>query len=269
MKTVELLIDEHLDDMGVMAVSVVRFPAIEENWVYFNKGGQYVLAKADEEQQMLVGPALIPEKRILRIDEQTGEEYEVFFSAETIRKVSERYMQEERTNQHTYEHSADIDGLTVVQSWIIEDEQKDKAALYGFELPVGTWMLSVKVNNQQIWEQVKKGEVRGFSIEGFFLDEVLSASRTRKPCQDCPDDPQVMMELRELILAEMAPVIFVDGEPLWETPEEAELFGELFRECLGHHEHTINGVTLYMACTEHPKGNEPKVAISTDNNANK
>ena len=94
MKTVELLIDEHLDDMGVMAVSVVRFPAIEENWVYFNKGGQYVLAKADEEQQMLVGPALIPEKRILRIDEQTGEEYEVFFSAETIRKVSKRYMQE-------------------------------------------------------------------------------------------------------------------------------------------------------------------------------
>lgn len=256
MKTIELIIDDQLEDMGVQAVSVVRFPAIEENFVYFNKGTQYVLAKADTEQQMLIGPALIPEKRILRIDEHSGEEYEVYFSAETVRLASERYMREERTNQHTYEHEAAVEGLTVVESWLIEDSEKDKAALYGFALPAGTWMLAVKVNNEEVWQQVKDGEVRGFSIEGYFVDALIEAQATRQPCADCPKDPQVLSQLRELVLAEMRPVMVLDGEPLWESAEEAELFGELFRECTGHHTHSINGTDLYMACTSHPKGND-------------
>ena len=62
--------------------------------------------------------------------------------------------------------------MTVVESWIIEDEQMDKSKKYGFSLPVGTWMISMKVENDAIWQKVKDGEVKGFSIEGFFADKL-------------------------------------------------------------------------------------------------
>jgi hypothetical protein len=64
-----------------------------------------------------------------------------------------------------------LDGMSVVESWIIEDEKQDKSAKYGFNLPKGTWMISMKVNNDEIWQKVKDGEVKGFSIEGHFVDQ--------------------------------------------------------------------------------------------------
>ena len=77
-----------------------------------------------------------------------------------------------KQNNATLEHQFDIEGLTLVESWIVEDKQKDKSALYGMDVPVGTWMGAVKVNNEEIWNDfVKSGDVKGFSIEGFFLDK--------------------------------------------------------------------------------------------------
>ncbi len=254
MKTVELLIDEDMDLMGIQAVSLVEFPAIEENFVFFGRD-MYVLAKLDEDQRMLVGPALIPDKMIPRLDQATGEEYEVFFSPATIRQASERYMREERTNSHTIEHEDSIDNLTVVESWIIADAEKDKAALYGFSLPVGTWMLSVKVNNAQVWNKVKDGDVRGFSIEGYFVDQVIEAGAIdmRKPCAHCPDDPDTLLQLKDIVLEEMEPLGMLDNMPLFETQEEAELFGELFLNCVGSHTHNLDGKEVWMPCETHPE----------------
>ena len=164
MKTIELLIDEEMELSGITAVSLVRFPAIEENFVFFNRGDKYIMAKVDEAKRMLVGPALIPEKRIARYNEEEDEEYEVYFSVETVRQASQLYMKEEKTNSHTYEHVDDISGLTVVESWLIEDPKRDKAALYGFDLPVGTWMLSMKIWDENIWNAIIEKDVRGFSI---------------------------------------------------------------------------------------------------------
>ena len=62
-------------------------------------------------------------------------------------------------------------GLSVVESWIIEDSKTDKSRLYGFNLPVGTWMISMKVNNDEVWNDVKEGKIKGFSIEGYFADK--------------------------------------------------------------------------------------------------
>ena len=79
-----------------------------------------------------------------------------------------------RSNQNnaTLEHEKKmLDGMSVVESWIIEDEKTDKSRLYGFDLPVGTWMISMKVNNDEVWNDVKEGKVRGFSIEGYFADK--------------------------------------------------------------------------------------------------
>ena len=257
MKTIELLIDENLELSGITAIAVVRHPAIEEGFVFFNKNEKYVLAKIDEAKRMLIGPALIPEKRIGRYNDEEDEEYEVFFSVETVRQASQLYMKEERTNSHTYEHADEVEGLTVVESWLIEDPKKDKASLYGFEhLPVGTWMLAMKINNDDVWNSILKKEVRGFSIEGYFSDQLIAAqkSKNRKPCPNCPTDSETLETLKALVLEEMDAVFNLDGKPLWRTIEEAELYGELFNNCIGYHEHTVDDMVLYMACEDHAKG---------------
>jgi len=248
MKTIELLIDENLELSGITAVSLVLNPAIEESFVFFNKGERYVLAQVDEAKRMLVGPALIPNKMIPRYNEAEDEEYEVFFSPETVQQASQLYMKEERTNSHTYEHVQDISGVTVVESWLIEDPKRDKAALYGFDLPVGTWMLSMKIYDEEVWGKILRKEVKGFSIEGYFSDKLIKNQEQRVPCPNCPKDVETLSQLKSLVLEEMKAVIHLDGKPLWKTQEEAELYGELFNSCLGSHEHDLDGVILFRAC---------------------
>jgi hypothetical protein len=167
MEVIELILDEDNLKQGVYAVSVVEHPAIEEDWVALNK--HYVeLKEVDEEKRLLMGAALIPDKKILRIDEKTKQEYYIFFTKETIRKASELFLKRNKQSNATYEHMKEVNGMTVVESWIVEDEKKDKSAMYGFSLPVGTWMISMKVDNEDVWQKVKAGEVKGFSIEGYF-----------------------------------------------------------------------------------------------------
>jgi hypothetical protein len=167
MEVIELILDEDNLKQGVYAVSVVEHPAIEEDWVALNK--HYVeLKEVDEEKRLLMGAALIPDKKILRIDEKTKQEYYIFFTKETIRKASELFLKRNKQSNATYEHMKEVNGMTVVESWIVEDEKKDKSAMYGFSLPVGTWMISMKVDNEDVWKKVKAGEVKGFSIEGYF-----------------------------------------------------------------------------------------------------
>lgn len=167
MEVIELILDEDNLKQGVYAVSVVEHPAIEEDWVALNK--HYVeLKEVDEEKRLLMGAALIPDKKILRIDEKTKQEYYIFFTKETIRKASELFLKRNKQSNATYEHMKEVNGMTVVESWIVEDEKQDKSAMYGFSLPVGTWMISMKVDNEDVWKKVKAGEVKGFSIEGYF-----------------------------------------------------------------------------------------------------
>lgn len=167
MEVMELILDEQNPNQGVYAVSVVEHPAIEEDWVALNK--HFVeLKEVDDEKRLLMGAALIPDKQILRLNEKTKEEYYIFFSKDTIRKASELFFKRNKQSNATYEHMKEVQGMTVVESWIIEDEKTDKSRLYNFELPVGTWMISMKVDNEDVWQKVKAGEVKGFSIEGYF-----------------------------------------------------------------------------------------------------
>lgn len=179
-KLIELLIDENEDAWGVEAISLVKFPAIEENFVFFSKQGNtrgVSLAAVDEEQQVLVGAALIPDKNIPRYDEATDEEYEVFFSKETVKLASQLYIKQNRTNNHTREHQESIDEVSVVESWIVEDPELDKSKLYGLSMPQGTWMVKVHVANNEVWQEVKAGKLRGFSIEGYFADKIVEMQR--------------------------------------------------------------------------------------------
>ena len=170
MKTIELYIDEENEFSGIEAISVVEFPAIEEDFIALKKH-EVQLAEVDKEKRILMGAALIPNKEIYRTNGE--EEYNIFFSEETVKKASELFLSRGKQNNSTLEHQVDLQGLSVVESWIIEDTNMDKSKKYGLSLPKGTWMVSVKVNNDEIWEEfVKKGKVKGFSIEGFFADKL-------------------------------------------------------------------------------------------------
>lgn len=180
MEIFELFIDEENEYSGIDAVSIVEHPAIEEDFIALNNK-EIKLAEVDAEKKILLGPALIPNKKIYR---RNGEdEYFIFFSEDTVRKASQLFLSRGKQNNSTLEHEVEIGGLSVVESWIIEDEVKDKSRKYNLNLPVGTWMISVKVNNDQIWEEfVKTGMVKGFSIEGFFTDKL--DERPQEPTEE-------------------------------------------------------------------------------------
>lgn len=177
MRIVELIIDDKEDLNGIEAVSIVEFPAIESNFIALNQ--QLELAKVDDEKRILMGAALIPNKNIYRRNGK--DEYYIFFSDETVRKASELFLMNSNQNNATLEHDKKLKDLSVVESWIVEDTEMDKSKKYGLNAPVGTWMVSMKVNNDAIWNDfVKTGKVKGFSIEGYFTDKLEMSLQLEK-----------------------------------------------------------------------------------------
>lgn len=186
MKIVELKLEEGNTGEGITAISLVKHPAIEKNWVAFSDNPEMVakpdkrfaFKTIDEEQRIVAGPAMIPDKLIYRIDPD-GEEYFVFFTVDTIRELSEGFLYQGKQNNMTLEHESTLNGLSVVESWLVEDPEKDKSAMYGFELPVGSWFVKVKVLNDDVWELVKEDAVSGFSVEGVFTSELIKNSKPK------------------------------------------------------------------------------------------
>jgi hypothetical protein len=153
--------------MGVQAISLVDAPAIMENFVALSKGNKIKLAEVDAERRMVFGPVLIPDLHILRIDEQ-GEEYYMTFPKETILETSQRYMKMQQQNNATIDHALTVQGCTVVETWIKESEM-DKSVQLGFiDIPVGSWFVGMKIENDTVWSGIKQGSFNGFSIEGFY-----------------------------------------------------------------------------------------------------
>lgn len=175
MKIVELILDAQKMGTGIEAVSLVEDPAIESNFVALKKH-EIQFATVNDEKRILMGPALIPNKPIYRHQELNGqnEEFYVYFSKQTIRDASQLYLKAGNQSKATLEHEMSINGLTLVESWIKEDMEQDKSAKYNMGDPVGTWYISMKVDNDEIWDNyVKTGKVKGFSIEGYFADKSL------------------------------------------------------------------------------------------------
>ena len=128
------------------------------------------------DQQMLVGPAMVPDKLIYRID--MDGEYYVYFPKEAIKKIAYKYMENQYTDSANIEHNSNdpLKDIFVVESWIVTDPKRDKSVVYtGQEYPEGTWMVAMKVKNKQVWDEyVKTGKVKGFSVEGFFIDQLMN-----------------------------------------------------------------------------------------------
>ena len=128
---------------------------------------------AEEDQMMVTGPLMIPNKTILRIDEE-GEPYFVYFSEETVKMIAEKMMAKKMLDKMNIEHDPDspVDGY-MTETWLIEDPENDKQKIFGFNLPKGTWMGTYKINSPEVWKKVKDGTLTGYSIEGFFADRLV------------------------------------------------------------------------------------------------
>ena len=184
MDIIELFIDEDDEISGIDAVSLVSDPAIQEDFVAL-KSQEFKFAEVDKEKRIIMGPALIPSKPILRVKDD--EPYYIYFSRDTVRKASELFFIRGNSNKSTLEHKMPIEGLQAVETWIVEDLKKDKSRLYNMEVPLGTWMLSMKVLNNDIWNKyIKTGKVKGFSIEGYFADKL-----------ERPNEPNNLQEIEE------------------------------------------------------------------------
>jgi len=198
MRIVELILDEEQEDSGIDAISIVESPAIESDFVALNNQ-EIKLAEVDKEKKILLGALLIPNKPIFRNGDEG--DYYIFFSKETIVKASQMYLKNGYQNNSTLEHKDTLKGLTLVESWIVEDKVNDKSRKYGLDVPVGTWMGAVKVNNDEIWnEYVKSGKVKGFSIEGYFADKMESPKEKIK--EDMSEE-----KLAEQLLGKIASIV--------------------------------------------------------------
>ncbi|NBQ51189.1 MAG: hypothetical protein EBU35_11250 [Marivivens sp.] len=177
MNILELVIDEEAELYGIDAISLVEQPAIESDFIAMNS--QLLQFKTqDEEKRIVMGAALIPDKPIYR---RSGEEeYYVYFSKKTVRRAMELYFKNGNQANATLEHEHKING---------------KSRMYGLEVSVGTWMVSMKVENDAIWEKfVKEGSVKGFSIEGYFANKYEMAKATVKEDKRYKKGKRVDME---------------------------------------------------------------------------
>ncbi len=185
MRIVELVIEKDLD--GIDAVSLVDSPAIEENFIALNKEYKIEFAEVDSDKRILMGAALIPNKQIYR--KNGKDEFYVFFSEATVKQASELFLKNGNQSNATLEHKSKFDGATVVESWIIDNPEMDKSKAYGFDLPKGTWMISMKIEDDKVWKQVKEGKYKGFSIEGYFADKLeMSGEINLESYSDYGDD---------------------------------------------------------------------------------
>jgi len=191
---VELVIDEDSQELAIDAISLVSAPAIEQDFVFFGKEkNNLTFAKVDEDKRMLISPALIPDKQIFRHDPQTSSDYYVYFSKDTVRKCSELFLKNNNHHKATQEHSERVSGVLTVESWIIDDPKMDKSTLYGFSLPKGTWMVAMRISNDELWKEIKLGNLKGLSIEGYFTDRMEKMSETT------PTDQEILEALNEII----------------------------------------------------------------------
>lgn len=163
MKVYEAVFNEDTSK-GVYALSVVENPAMQDLWVTLSEHPKEVnLTLANEEKRLLLGAALIPDKRIYRnVD---GNEFYITFNAQTIEKLAHSFLKNGNQNNSSLEHETQLSGMSVVEAWIVQDPNNDKSNSYGKTYEKGTWVTMMKVDNEDVWQKAKNGEIKGFSID--------------------------------------------------------------------------------------------------------
>lgn len=162
------------DNSGVELISLVDEPAINMKGMMFSTDNIYTTFKEiSEDKQIIVGPALIPNMRIYREDEKHGSYY-VYFTEQSIEKIVEKFNKFGSNRRINIDHSDKMVDAFIMEDWIVEDVDFDKSRMYGFDVPKGTYMIKVKIENKDFWESEVKGNGKfGFSVEGLLGHQLV------------------------------------------------------------------------------------------------
>ena len=180
-------------EVEVSFVALVDKPAIEKNFLAFNKALQFAI---NEEKRIISGPAMIANQLIYRKD--ANGEYNVFFSPETIREIAIKFFKKDYQKNINLFHDPNLslDGVTIFESFV-SDAERGISPMKGFEdSPDGTWFISAKVENEEVWNKIKSGEVKGFSVEGIF--SFMQISGTQKHNSHLQEEISFMSEIKDL-----------------------------------------------------------------------
>lgn len=198
----ELILQDEED--GVFANSFVESPAIERDFVFFGK--EIHFQAVSDEKMLVAGPMLIPNKKILRLDGE-GNPYYVYFTPETIEKIARKFMKNKFNGEVTVEHGSKINGVYLTESWLVEQSAKDKSNIYGFTLPKGTWFGIYDVSgNPKVWEKVKDGTFKGYSIEGLFEHRISTVKLSlEKEINDLTEEEakELLNKIHQMLMPEM------------------------------------------------------------------
>lgn len=216
--TYEILFEEGKVD-GVFGISLVEDPAIQSNFIALSKQKKFQLSTIDNEKRILLGAVLVPDLPIYR--NQNGMEFNIVFSADTIRKSMENFFKQSYQQNSSLEHDQEIDGVTFVESWIKEDDVHDKSVVYGINEPNGTWFATMKVDNEEIWnDYVKTGQVKGFSIDGMFDLEKINLNtdmNLESITNAIKEGFEAILSNKEVVVVELAQIKLIDGVTILEA----------------------------------------------------
>ena len=171
------------DSSEIYNISLVEEPAIEVDYVAFDKDKETkpnlkFIEDKQNEKYMILGPALIPDKNIYR--NYDGDEFYVSFSAECIEKLSHNFVKNcYGDGCFTKDHESFAQGCSLAESWI-KTSENDKSVEYGFDCPIGTWFIAAKIDSIELWDSIKKGERKGFSIESWVDLEEIFENKDKK-----------------------------------------------------------------------------------------
>jgi len=192
------------ENSGVFAMSMVNKPAMKQSYVLLSEN-KVLLKVQDAKKKILTGVALMPDVLIPRIDPKTGDMYQAFFSSETIEKTAYKFLKDFNQKNVTVEHMLSVDDCAIVESWIKTDGKLDKSVSLGIDAPVGSWLMTLKVEDNELWDGlIETGLLTGFSIEGNYdrkptTTEYFSESKKNKQIRE-NKEMNVIKAIRELFL---------------------------------------------------------------------
>jgi hypothetical protein len=213
MKPIQEMYDVYINDedqTGTDKISLVESPAIMEDFIFMNSESPEVYKKivlSADEKRIITGPALIPNIEIIRKDED-GNPYFIRYSAEQIEKIAQKFFKTQSQFSVNKDHSTDVKGVWIYESWL--STENDKAKTLGFDVPVGTWMVSMKVEDDEIWQGIKDGKYKGFSIEGLF--RFKKADYKKKVKQESDDYLELSEDQESVVLTHLKSVGVSEAE---------------------------------------------------------
>jgi hypothetical protein len=244
-------------DSETYAISMVEAPAIESDFVALaeqKEEKQQVFLESNE-RHMVYGAALIPEKDIYR---NNGEqEFYISFTKESIEKMSQDFMKEYRQHEVKTDHEDVANEVCVVESWLVEDSYKDKANALGINVPEGTWMVGMKVNNIETWDRIKAGELKGFSVESMLTLEEFSKQNDNNMNIET-NDMNFWNKMKEVLAEVFSKKEEAVEEPTEIEPTNVDLEEQPQAEPTPEPQPTVEEPKVEEPVVEEPKVEEPK-----------